>query len=291
MRRPKRSNRRFVTLLIVVLLVVACADARPSVPSPSIGPTPPPAVATSPAEASPSVGQVLEIDALPPASLDPATQTAVCDKELYWLDEAAGEATITCVDGLVLGLRALKTIASAPIERLYFQRPPCKATPCTDDQLGTATVTGWTSTDAFSVALDSRRTWIDVPTPDAGAIWPAAGSSSAPAIERPVLKGAPAEVAGRTPYPYCGEADLGQPETVTGCFRDAVLSGRPAEFIDNLVATEGGEIIRLYRFDGRGALWIYQGSDEGWFRQPGSMTLGYTPGAFDFEPWSDDVRF
>jgi hypothetical protein len=186
----------------------------------------------------------------------------------------------------------LKTSVSVPIERLYLQRPPCQATPCTEDQLSTVTVTGWTTTDSFKVALDSRLTTIEMPTPDTGATWPAARSSIALAIERPVLEGAPAEIAGRTPYPYCGEAELSQPETVTGCFRDAVLSGRPAEFIDRLVATEGGEVIRLYRFDGRGALLIYQHSDGRWFGQAGSMILGFTPGAFDFDPWWEtEFRF
>lgn len=292
MRQPERPNIGIVAAVIATLVIAACGDDRPSDSSPSLRSTPRPTVAASPNGESPSAVEALEIDTLPSASLDPATETAVCDNELRWLDEKAGDVTISCFDGLVLGLQALKTTLSAPIERLYFQRPPCKTAPCTEDQLSTATVTGWTGPDAFSVALDSRLETVGMPTPDPDAIWPLAGSSPIPAVDRPVLKGAPAEIALRTAYPYCGRAEIGQPESVMGCFRDAVLAGRRAELLERVFGTEGGEITRLYRFDGRGALLIYQYSDGGWFRQAGSMILGFTPGAFDFEPWwGTEVRF
>ena len=172
-----------------------------------------------------------------------------------------------------------------PIERLYFQRPGCQTTPCTEDELSTATVTGWTAAGAFIVALDSRLMTVTMPRRDPGANWPFAGPSLVPAVDHPSLEGAPAEIAMRTAYPFCGMAELGFPESVVGCFRDAVLEGRPAELIERLVATEGGGVIRLYRFDGRGALLMHQRSDGHWFSQAGSMMLGFTPGAFDFDPW------
>ena len=78
---------------------------------------------------------------------------------------------------------------------------------------------------------------------------------------------------------------MGEPEVVTGCFRDAVLAGRPAELIDRYVGTEEGIITRLYQFDGRGAISSYLHTPAGWLRQAGAMILGSTPGAFDFDPW------
>jgi hypothetical protein len=220
---------------------------------------------------------------LPAVSPNPATQTAVCDLEAGQLDSEAGQATIHCPDGIALGLRALSTISSSPIERLYLQRLTCHAKPCTEDELSTATVTGWTATEARSVLLDSRKPTVQL-TPTSTAVWPS-GSSATPAIDRPVIEGAPAEVAGRSASPYCGEVELGEPVAVTGCFRDAVLAGRPAELIDRYVGTEEGIITRIYRFDGRGAIRSYLHTPKGWLRQVGAMILGPTPGAFDFDPW------
>jgi hypothetical protein len=287
MKRPDHPDiRKAVAALAIVTLVAACGDRSPSAaPLSSLGPFPviSPAQASSVSSPLPSSGRVLAIDALPSVSLDPAAQTAICDPQAYQLDTDAGEATIACPDGLVLGLRALSTISSSPIERLYLQRPSCDTTPCTEGELSTATVTGWTATDANSVGLDSRKPTVEVMTPASPAVWPS-GSSTTPARDRPVIEGAPAEIASRTAYPYCGEAELGDPEAVTECFRDAVLGGRPAELIERYVGTEEGLITRLYRFDGRGALVMYQRSDGRWFRQAGSMILGFTPGAFDFDP-------
>ena len=280
-KRPDHRGIRNVAAMLAVLVFAAgCGDPSPSaVPSSSdLGSPVPPA------------GRVLVTESLPSVSLDPATQTAVCDLEAGQLDSDAGEATMHCPDGIALGLRALSTISSSPIERLYLQRPTCHAKPCTEDELSTATVIGWTATDVTSVGLDSRRPTVEV-TPAAAAVWPS-GSSATPAIHRPVIDGAPAEVAGRTAYPYCGEVELGEPEAVSGCFRDAVLAGRPVELIDRYVGTEEGIITRIYRFDGRGAIRSYLHTPKGWLRQVGAMILGPTPGAFDFDPWSGaDHRF
>ena len=283
---PHPSLRIGAVALAIAALVAACGDPGPSAPpSSSIGLFPhisfarPSAVVST----SPSASRVIEVDTLPRVFPDPATQTAVCDPQASQLDTDYGEATIACYDGIVLGLRALSTLSSSPIERLYLQRPTCAAKPCTEDELSTATVTGWTATDAFSVGLDSREKTVEV-LPAPAAAWPE-GTSATPGVDRPVIESAPPEIAARPAYPYCGEAELGQPEAITGCFRDAVLAGRPAELVDRYVGTEEGPITRLYRFDGRGAIASYLHDGRRWSRQAGSLILGFTPGAFDFDPW------
>lgn len=104
-------------------------------------------------------------------------------------------------------------------------------------------------------------------------------------MKRPVIEGAPREVATRTPYPFCGSAELGDPSSALGCSRDAVLAGRPAELIDHVYGTEGGAITWLYRFDGQGALVRYSYDAGRWLRQAGTMILGITPTTRDFDPW------
>jgi hypothetical protein len=222
---------------------------------------------------------------MPPASLDPSAQTGVCDPEPGQANDDPGEVTIFCADSLVLSLRAIKTVTRQPILRLYFHRPACLAIPCTQDELSTATVTAWTASAAFSVELDSRLQTVGIPFEDAAATWPAAGSSVAPLLHRIRISGAPAEVARRTPYPYCGTAQLSDPPTVAKCFRDAVLAGRPAEMVEHLFATEGGAILWLSRYSGHGAIVRYERYAGQWIRQSGAMYLGIDDGTFDFEPW------
>lgn len=261
---------------------VATQSARPMTPVPTVAPTP-----TVPMTPSPTTPEALDIDTLPVVSPDPSTLTVVCDPEAAQEDVDFGEATIYCIDSVRLVVRALATVTTAPIERLYFQRPTCAAAPCTDDELSTATVTGWTSDGSLTVALDSRLTTVGIPTTDPSIVWPEAGSSVVPAVSRPDLEGAPAEVVDRTPFPYCGEAEVGLPEEIEACFRDAVLSGRSAEMIDRVYGTEGGAITWLYRFDGHGAIVRYSQEGGAWQRQAGSMILGILPMTWSFDPWSE----
>lgn len=138
---------RITAVFIATLVLNACGAAGPSAGiSESIPPSPrnPPSLGQlSPA---PTATHLLEIDGLPEASFDPATLTALCDPEAGQTDMGAGDAKIYCSDGLAIGLRVIMTVTSGPIERLYFQRPTCQTTPCTDDELSTATVTAWTAT-------------------------------------------------------------------------------------------------------------------------------------------------
>ena len=87
---------------------------------------------------------------------------------------------------------------------------------------------------------------------------------------------------------------MGEPQAVDACFRAAVLEGRRAEMIDQLYGTEGGSVLRIYRFDGSGRLTMIQHdqsvngdgtSNDIWRRVEGGMILGITPSAWDFDPW------
>ena len=105
--------------------------------------------------------------------------------------------------------------------------------------------------------MDSRLQTVSQPSVASDATWPAAGNETIPTVKRPSIKDAPREVARREPYPYCGRAETGEPPSVTGCFRDAVLAGRPAEIIDRGYGTEGGEVLQIMRYDGDGPLIRY----------------------------------
>ena len=231
----------------------------------------------------------LAIDTLPKVNLDPAQLTAVCDPDPSQGNMNAGESKVTCFDGLVLGLRALQTRTDKPFQRVYLRRPPCTATPCTSDELNMAQVTGWTVEGAMSVELDARFMSVTGPVPDPGATWPEAGAFGPVPVKREAIKGAPKEVAARRPYPFCGRAEVGRPPEILACFRAAVLAARPAEMIERVFGTEGGEILWLFRYSGRGALARYEQDGTHWVRQVGTMNLGITPAAWAIEQWSSGV--
>ena len=61
-----------------------------------------------------------------------------------------------------------------------------------------------------------------------------------------------------------------------GCFRDAVLAGRPAEMIDREPPTDTGGIATLaYRYTGSGAITLLRHDNEfGWRIERVAMELG-----------------
>jgi hypothetical protein len=281
------GERRRTSWLVGVAVALAACTTSPTlvITSPASTSAPSPSIAATPIA-------TLAIDDLPEATLDPAIVTAVCDPEAAQANIEAGDATIFCGDALPIGLRAISTIATGPVSRLYFHRPTCVAIPCTEDELATATIWGWTAEGALRIELDSRMTTVTAPVRDPTASWPAAGTAPAPPVDRPDIPGAPAEIRDRVPYPFCGSASFGQPPAAMACMRSAVLAGRPAELIDTATGTEGGSFTILYRFDGRGAISRAMdpvdanGRAGPWLRQWGTLILGITPSTWDFDPWS-----
>ena len=268
---------------------MACAFPAPSGtgPSPSIAIGPGATAIVSPSiPISATLAAALEIASLPNVALDASSLTAICDWTPSQTNLDAGESTIFCGDGLMLGLRAIRTATTATVTRLYLTRPACPAIPCTPDQLNTATVTGWTAEGAFSTSLDSRLKSVTAPTRQPAVYWPAAAASVDPQAAKPGLARAPGELRDRVAYPFCGRAEVDQPAAVIGCFRDAVLDGRKAEVFQLVYGTEGGDIVWLFRYDGHGALVRYSEESTRWRRQVGSLILGPTPTTWSFDPCS-----
>lgn len=299
-----RLLRAVAVTAVVVLSACSAGASEPATsPSPSL-PTPaatwsPVATSPDPAPATPTPVAPLVIADLPRVELAEIDATAVCDPAASQSNLEAGEATITCSDGLALAIAVVRATTPDSVTRLYLERPRCVAIPCSVTELSTATVTAWTSTRVFAVELDSRPETVDRPrlVDDAG--WPESRGTSAPLVERTPLDGAPPEVAGRSALPYCGRSELGDPPEVAGCFRDAVLDGRAAEVIDLAFGTEGGDLLRIYRFDGTGPLVVYvhdQTVDgdgrqaDAWRRSEGALILGITPSAWGFDPWWGTTR-
>ena len=287
MRVRRSTGRRMVGAAIVLSVAAGCA----AVPPPS-GSAPPAAAAATPTTSADQPGSpaasatVLVIADLPQASLEPAAVTAICDPEASQVDAAYGFATLSCPDGLRVAARVFRATAVGPLTRLYFRRPACPAVPCTDDQLSTATITAWTDQGAYTIALDSRLLTVALPIEDPTPVWPSPANASEPASVAPTIAGAPSVIANRVAHPYCGHTTLGQPPDVSSCFRDAVLAGRPAEMIETVFGTEGGEVTWLDRFDGHGAVLRFsQFMSEPWRRQAGTLILGIGPQTWDFDPW------
>jgi hypothetical protein len=249
--------------------------------SPQPPATPAPTATTPTSTPTPT----LEIAGLPNADLAAVRATAVCDPEPGQADPNGGEVKLSCFGGLTLALRAFSAVTRDPFLRIYLRRPTCATSPCTDDELSTGEVTGWTASQAFSVKLDARLKTVERPAAIAAGRWPDPGTSGSPAVKRESIKGAPKEVADRTPFPFCGHAEVGRPEAVTLCFRDAVIAGSAVEMIERVFGTEGGEILDLYRYDGHGPVILYERDGNTWHRQEGSMIMGPTPPTWAFEPW------
>jgi hypothetical protein len=287
-------SRRITASLLAALIIAGCGGtpAQDTTAAPPRGtvPTPSPTIAPTP-----TTLDTLDIDSLPGVALVDALPTAVCDPEPGQADPEAGEGTLYCGGALELALGALRTVTGQTVERLYLDLPACATSPCTEEELDTGTVTAWTATSAWQVVLDTRSDTVTVPIRVTAATWPQAGTSPAPSVKRPVIQGAPAEVASRTPLPYCGRAEVGAPPEVAGCFRDAVLAGRRAEMIERVHGTEGGEILWIDRFDGAGPIVRYvrdrTSGSAIWHRSEGTMILGTTELTWDFDPWDrSEVR-
>jgi hypothetical protein len=260
---------------------------RISVPNPTTVPTPSPV-------------PLLDVDSLPRVELADIDATGVCDPDPGLREPGAGESLIGCSDGLTRAISVVRTATSDPVTRLYLVRPRCAPTGCSRRELSTAKVYVWTASNAYRVNIDWRR---DTSLPPAVAInpaWPNANAAPAPAVRRPAIKSAPAEVARRTPYPFCGRAVINDPPSVATCFRNAVLAGRPVEMIETVYGTEGGAILRIDRYDGNGRIIQYQHDQsvngdgtaaDQWLRNEGAMILLPNSFAWDFTPWlSEGLR-
>ncbi len=242
---------------------------------------------------TPTPVPLIDIDSLPRVELADVDATAVCDPEPSLANTGAGEAMIGCRDGVARAVAVVRTVTKDPITRLYLVRPPCATIPCSRRELSTAKVYVWTASTAYRVNIDWRRSTALPPAVAINPAWPTATPGTAPAVRRPVITSAPAEVADRTPYPFCGRSELDTPLSVSRCFREAVLAGRPVEMIETVYGTEGGAILQIDRYDGKGRIIQYQHDQsmngdgtatDHWGRNEGAMMLNESV-FWEFEPW------
>jgi hypothetical protein len=289
--------RPLALVMTAALLALAGAACETSTVTPGVaqqpsstaavgtpGPTPTPSP-TSTAEPTPSPAPTLAVGDVPDGDLLDARPTAVCDPTPGQGDPDSGAASIGCGDGLTFALRAVRTMSEAPPERIYLRRPVCAGTPCTDDELNTVDAFVWVGDRVFAMRWDWRMESIARPAVVQGDPWPTSGGSAAPEPARPKLEDAPAEIRDRARLPFCGAAGRFDPPRVGRCFRDAVLDGRPAEMVNTTSSSHGGEIVELYRFEGSGPIHADTQSDGKWFASEGTMQLGITEDAWDFEPF------
>jgi hypothetical protein len=263
-------------------LTAACGTAPPSPPAGTHGtPAGPTPGASGPVESG--LGQIA-IEDLPPLEPDPATLTAVCDPQPDQLDPDAGEGSLFCLDGIMLGLRAVRTTTDAIVRRAYLVRPDCPV-PCSGAPLDTANVVVWTDLGTFVVRVDARAEAVSIPQLTVTDPWPRPAQFTSPGVDREELPGAPVAVAERDPYPYCGRADAGTAQEPLRCFRASVLLGQPAEVIQHVAGIEG-QVIDVLRFDGAGAVTRLEWADGRWVRQRGGIVLGPGEGSLDFVPWA-----
>jgi len=280
--------RWFLAALAVV--TAACGVSLPRDSAPAASPAPPGASPSSPRSTGPAAtAQVIEIDDLPLVTPDPETLTAICDPSPSQVDPNAGETTLFCFDSVVLGLRAVRLVTSAPVMRTYLVRTGCPPVPCRSDGLDTGTLVAFTADATFAVLLDSRLGTVPAPTRVSGNPWPTAGLFTSPPVGRENVLPAPRAVASRSPLPSCGRATLADPRLGLACFRSSVLLGKRAEIIREAPATDGGVVIEVIRFDGAGAITRYQRTDARWIKQLGGIVLGPTEETWDFDPWDAGV--
>ena len=268
-------------ILAITVLIAACS-----------APTPTPSAPPDPTPVATSSSVVLAIDSLPNARFDPPTTLVVCDFDPIQADSDAGETTISCTDGALLAMRALAGAQITDIDRLYLQRRPCGAGPCSRNVLDTALVTAWFGPESATVALDSRSQQVVVATDVPPTEWPSAGSSEAPSAPPIVMADAPEPLLSRDPLPSCGAVDIavapaGVPEA---CFFGAVLRGSTAELLEKVYSTEGDPITLLYRYEGTGAIIRYR-TDEagGWDVEAGGLILDPGGTSFSFDVWPETI--
>ncbi len=287
----------WIVSVLLTLLVAACGAEDPTT-VPIRTATPPPTRMDAPSPTvgpSPSVDTGIDMFTLRRAKFDPDRLTVVCGRDRTSLDHEPPRPSIVCGTSrgtaLAAGLAAMESVAVKPITLLYMQGNTCPSSGCTDEAFQVATVVGWSRNgDAYRTVIDLRSATVSTPVREDSIKWPSFGASKAPAVQRPTIKAAPADVLDRSPYPFCGVARLEEPRSVARCFRDAVLDGRPAEMILHTTGAEGFPMLELYRFSGNGAVVRYRHAEGHWSRTAGTLILEGPPSVWTVDQWNGTVK-
>lgn len=250
---------RAATLVAGLAVLLAACGATVSTPSP-----------TSEATATPSAIE----SAAPPEAIGPARICAV--------GPDGPMPPISCTEAIGQALLALGPDARA-VQAAWFR----EGAPCPPNARCVAPPPG--SVYVVVRLEDGRIRFVRLVVADGDVIvgepedptfdlWPRSGEAIPPVGRPDVGPGAPAEVAEREAFPLCGEERVGVFDRRAGrtCFLGAVQDGRPAELASQEAGADFDAVVVLYRFAGRGPLFVYRSATEagpGWVRSDCAMGL------------------
>jgi hypothetical protein len=285
------------SLAVSLMMVCACGSVEPSLRIEST------ATATSaPDGVSQSPSPLIAPTTSPPAPLSLndldvgntelalTAATAICEPEPAQANPDIGSSTIGCTDGLTWALAAVRTLSDDDVTRMFLDRPDCPALGCSEADLNEADVYVWLGDQSYTVGLDMTNQSAALAAATTDAPWPTSSGSAVPPVTRANVKAAPEVLAQRDAMPFCGRTVRGDPQSIPGCFRDAVIEGRPAEMVDVTYTAHGERVVRLFRYTGGRPVEVFRRYGRVWRHSFGAMSLRASPSMWDFIPWGSGVR-
>jgi len=265
---------RHALLPAAVLLLAAGCGTGPGPASPpgssdakgSIGPTSVPSRASPPeSSTSPSVSPTAtSAPSSEPLEPDPAAFLQVC----WALDGPTDEPTLPCEDAVTTALAALSVTAPTRVDVRYACADAASC-PAPDADRAFVTVVGDDTATEVEVSRSPDGT-IDATAMRLG-VEASPPVFSAPEPGLAAIPGGPASLAGRPPYPLCGQEQtpVAGPydEAARTCFFTGVLAGSPVEFLSRGAGTEGQPYVHLYRYSGTGGVELVTGEGGTWLRR------------------------
>jgi hypothetical protein len=257
------TRARWLGLILAAAIAGCGSTTGPSAPaSPSTAATADPAPSPSSPIASPT--PIAGLTTGLPVPLDAIL--LICES---WGSEPPSQI-VGCREAASLALAAVGPVAGE-VGRLDFgYGEPCPSTPCPSRDPGIAWVVVSSTRGnrpVIRVARDVRRALQAWP-PEPGPAAAIPTFTPPPALAPDLGADAPPGVRDREPVPFCGDEDLGTAdrfETVARrCFVDGILAGSPVELISRAPSTEGGPVVTLYRWTGRGSVRRDVRSDGRW---------------------------
>ncbi len=276
--RLRRTRSRAAIAALLGIAIAACLPPSASAPptstesaaatgtgEPSGAPRETPVATRSPASSPPEV--------------DLATVTQLCDE---WELEVSA-ALVSCPEGIGFALEVAPP--DRRITKIRFEYGRCEAASCPVAAPNHAWVVYAAAAGDFDIvveifkAADGTKTTGLVST----ASTPDDPPFDAPPVKRPAIEGAPASIALRDAYPYCGVStgdESAADFAARRCCLDGVLGGSPVELTIEAHGTEGARVNGLYRFSGTGPIVVYEQEAGEWRATAIGLGLISTPSAF-----------
>jgi len=279
------AMRQVLRLAAILVIATGCGGPGPAAPAGSVA-LASPAVSAAPAApggtaqptAAPSEGATSTPSDAPastptePVESDDAAARPDATAFLQVCgaaDRRGSRAPIPCADAVeaALGAPELDRVRVARVD----VRPSCGHPRACLRQAADAV---WVTVVSDRAPLEIEVVRGDDDTLSVGSVGPGTAPDvpafNPPARGRATIADAPPSVAGRPAYPLCGQekAPMGGPYDEAGrrCFLTGVLAGSPVEFATLGAGTEGGGIVRLYRYAGTGGIEFLTAEDGSWLR-------------------------